>query len=209
MILEGELPLGGVVNEVVIAQRFNVSRGPVREAVQRLQGLRLVTREPYMRARVVSLSTRDLVEIFQLREAVEGMACRLAADAMSDEALAALMKELEETRRAGLNAYQPEGGPFDLHQRIALACGNERIRHLLAEELYHLLRLYRRRSGAMPGRREQAFDEHWQIVRAMFNRDPDLAESLMRSHISRATAALIASMERKEVSTEPEAPDAA
>ncbi|MBL4786140.1 MAG: GntR family transcriptional regulator, partial [Cohaesibacteraceae bacterium] len=70
LILNGELPFGGVINEVALAQRFNISRGPVREAVQRLQGLKLVTREQHMRARVVQLTDRDIVEIFQLRESV-------------------------------------------------------------------------------------------------------------------------------------------
>ncbi|WP_084327299.1 GntR family transcriptional regulator [Salinarimonas rosea] len=194
LILSGALPLGSEVNEVSLSQRFDISRGTVREAVRRLQGLRLVTREPYMRACVVSLSQKDVVEIFQLREVVEGMACRLATKAMSDEALDRLMADLERARRNGARSADIPGEPFDLHIRVAVACGNERARQLLTEELYHLLRLYRRRSGDLPGRREQAFDEHWQIVRAMHNRDPDLAESLMRSHIARATESLLATL---------------
>lgn len=194
LIMTGELPLGGVVNEVTLSHRFNISRGPVREALQRLQGLRLVTREPYMRARVVSLSQHDLVEIFQLREAVEGMACRLATVNMTDEALDGLFGDLEAVKRSSPKRVGPDGELFDLHGRIAVGCGNARIRHLLTEELYHLLRIYRRRSGENPGRREQALDEHWQIVRAMHNRDSDLAESLMRSHIGRATNSLLASI---------------
>jgi DNA-binding GntR family transcriptional regulator len=75
-----------------------------------------------------------------------------------------------------------------LHVRIAEGCGNDRIRRLLCDELYHLLRLYRARSGDQPGRREDAFSEHWQILRAMRARDADLAESLMRTHIGRATS---------------------
>ena len=105
-----------------------------------------------------------------------------------------LMADLERARRNGARSADIPGEPFDLHIRVAVACGNERARQLLTEELYHLLRLYRRRSGDLPGRREQAFDEHWQIVRAMHNRDPDLAESLMRSHIARATESLLATL---------------
>ncbi|MBB4287378.1 GntR family transcriptional regulator [Roseospira goensis] len=194
MIMSGALPLGGIVNEVALSHTLEIGRGPVREAVQRLQGLRLVTREPYMRARVVSLSVRDMVEIFQLREAAEGMAARLAATHMSDAEIAALIERFER-RRAGLPG--PDGETpdvFDVHVRIAEGSGNSRIRHLLCEELYHLLRLYRRRSGALPGRRGEALDEHWQILRALQIRDPALAESLMRSHISRATELLLATL---------------
>lgn len=186
LILTGELPLGGEVNEAALAARFSVSRGPVREAVQRLQGLRLVTREPHMRARVVQLSGRDLVEIFQLRESVEGMACRLAAEAMPDEALAALVADIERAQ----DGAAPDGD-MDIHIRIAKGCGNGRIEQLLCDDLYHLLRIYRLRSGAAPGRRERASEEHWQIARAMRARDPGLAESLMRGHIGRATQNLL------------------
>jgi DNA-binding GntR family transcriptional regulator len=203
LILSGELPLGGEVNEASLAQRFNISRGPVREAVQRLQGLRLVAREPYMRARVVSLSQRDIVEIFELRQAVEGMACRLATKAMTDEELQMLASEFDRTRVDNARVAGRTGGreAFDLHVRIAEGCGNQRISQLLCQDLYHLLRIYRFRSGSAPGRREQAFEEHWQIIRAMRGRDADLAESLMRSHIRRATDLLLASLsEDHEVS---------
>ncbi|MEZ5653753.1 MAG: GntR family transcriptional regulator [Burkholderiaceae bacterium] len=191
MIMSGELPLGGEVNEVALSMQFAISRGPIREAVQRLQGLRLVTREPYMRARVVSLSTQDLVEIFQLREAVEGMACRLAATHMDEAEIDALIGRLE-TQRPGSAARQTRAArPLDLHSAIAAGCGNARIRQLLCEELHHLLRLYRRRSGDRPGRRDRAYEEHWQILRALRARDGMLAESLMRAHIARATETLL------------------
>ncbi len=197
LILSGELPLGGTVNEANPAQQFNISRGPVREAVQRLQGLRLVTREPYMKARVVSLSGRDLVEIFQLREAAEGMACRLAATTMSDAQISQLSDDLEHNRHPAAEPFSEEQpkNVFDFHALIAQGCGNQRIRHLLCEEIYHLLCIYRARSGTTPGRHDQAFEEHWQIVRAIRARDGHLAESLIRTHINRATQSLLASID--------------
>ncbi len=197
LIMSGELPLGGVVNEVALAQHFRISRGPIREAVQRLQGLRLITRERYMRARVVSLSARDLEEIFQLREAAEGMACRLAARSMPQEALATLARNLEH-HHAPERSRQRDHRAFDLHALIARGCGNRRLEQLLCEDLHHLLRLYRHRSGREPGRQVQAFEEHWQIVRALQARDADLAESRMRAHIRRVTASLLSSIDERE-----------
>ena len=197
LIMSGELALGGVVNEATLSKRFDISRGPIREAVQRLQGLRLVTREPYMRARVVSLSARDVIEIFQLREAVEGMACRLAATHMSDERIEALAVKVGGARRE-VSAPRAADMAFDLHAMIAGGCGNSRIEQLLCDDLHHLLRLYRRRSGEKPGRRDQAREEHWQIVRAIEKRDGNLAESLMRSHIGRATDLLVAGLKADE-----------
>ena len=200
LILSGELPLGGVVNEVSLAQRFNISRGPIREAVQRLQGLRLITREPYMKARVVSLSGRDIIEIFQLREAAEGMACRLAAETMPIMEIDRLSDDLERNRRLAptMSSEDHQRSVFDIHVRLAEGCGNQRITRLLCEELYHLLRIYRARSGSVPGRHGEAFEEHWQIVRAIRVRDASLAESLMRTHINRATQSLLNNIEDME-----------
>ncbi|RAI02222.1 GntR family transcriptional regulator [Acuticoccus sediminis] len=182
LILSGEIPMGGIVNEVALADRFKVSRGPVREAIKALEGRGLILKEPYFKARVVDLDGQDMVEIFQLRESVEGMSVKLATQVMSDEALTRLLSDFE---RVG-----GDGKVLDLHARIARESGNRRIQSLLCDELYYLLRLYRARAGSTPGRHDTASVEHWQILRAMKARDADLAESLMRAHIARATEAL-------------------
>lgn len=184
LLLSGDIPLGGQVNEAALATRFGVSRGPIREAVKQLQGRGLIVKEPYLKARAVSLSLPDMIEIFQLREAVEGMSVRLATAAMSDADLDAMLDTFSRAQDTGTAVV------LDVHVCIAEGCGNARIRRLLCDELYHLLRLYRARSGDQPGRREDAFTEHWQILRAMRARDAELAESLMRAHIARATTSL-------------------
>ena len=184
LLLSGEIPLGGHLNEAALAARFELSRGPIREAVKQLQGRGLVMKEPYLKARVVSLSLPEMIEIFQLREAVEGMSVRLATGAMSDEELDAMLDAFSVAQRSNATV------DLDVHVSIATGSGNDRIRRLLCDELYYLLRLYRTHSGDRPGRREDAFSEHWQILRAMRARDADLAESLMRAHIRHATRSL-------------------
>ena len=183
-----EFPPGAILNEAALAERYGVSRGPVREAVRRLQGIRLVSREPYMKASVVHLSGAEILELFQVREALEGMACRLAAERMSDAELAQFSADMEaarqaRTRPAGRKKPVPD---FDFHERIVRGSRNSRIADALCGDLYHLLRIYRRRSGAVPRRKDAAQAEHWQILRAIKARDGELAESLMRSHIARA-----------------------
>lgn len=193
MIYSGELPLGAVVNESALANQFGVSRGPIREAVRRLQGIQLVTRGAYLKARVATLRLDAVIELFQMREALEGYACRLAAERMSDDEIVSLSSELERSRSARMANEQVDWDKVpDFHVRIVKASRNERIIESLCGDLYHLLRLYRRHSGDMADRRTVAFQEHWQILRALKARDPDLAESLMRSHIARATQQLTA-----------------
>ncbi len=196
-IQDGRLAAGSLLNEAALADEYRVSRGPVREAIRRLQGFQLVTREPYLRARVVELTVDSVRQLFEVRMALEGMACSLAAERMSGDALARIGEDLEEHRARstarGTRARQrTEEKVFDFHERIARGCGNARIVDMLCGDMYHLLRIYRRRSGAMPERRGQAFQEHWQILRALQARDGALAESLMRAHIGRANELLVA-----------------
>jgi DNA-binding GntR family transcriptional regulator len=186
-IYDGVLAPGAVVNEAALAEEFSISRGPVREAIRRLQGIRLVTREPYVRARVVTLDAATARELFEMRLALEGMACRLAAERMTDEEIRSLVADLEQERRRVLLGKQAPGPVFDFHRRIVEGCRNRMIHGALCGDLYHLLRMYRRRSGAVPERKEDAYQEHWQIVRALRARDGELAESLMRAHVGRAS----------------------
>src|SRR5436190_9450652 len=73
-IVEGELSPGSKVNEVALAHQYGVSRGPLREALRNLEGLRLLERRPHAGARVVELGREQLDEIYLIREALEGMA---------------------------------------------------------------------------------------------------------------------------------------
>lgn len=192
-IQSGRLASGEVLNEVALAQELGVSRGPVREAIRRLQGVQLVEREAYLRARVVELNAATARELFEMREALEGMACRLAAQRMSESEIDSLERDLEAARAARLKDQGRRRSPvtgFDFHERIALASGNARIHATLTGDLHHLLSLYRVRSGLVPHRKDNAFAEHWQVVRAIRARDGELAESLMRSHVRRAAEQL-------------------
>lgn len=194
-IQSGAFKPGLVLNESALAVEFGVSRGPVREAIRRLQGIQLVSRESYLKARVTTLTPKAVIELFQMREALEGYACRLAAARMPDAEIAALAADLERHRQAAEAA--PEEAP-DFHTRIVQASGNERIIEALCGDLYHLLRAYRRQSGSTGGRRPLAHREHWEILRAIRGRDPDLSESLMRSHIARAMHHLAAEPAARE-----------
>ncbi len=185
---------GDAINESALAARFGISRGPVREAVRRLQGIHVVTREPYLKARVSSLTPAAVTQLFQIRAALEGLACRLAASQLKDDEIVILFRDLDAARR--VPTADPTQAPsrlrFDFHERIARASGNERLYQMLFGSLYHMLRVYRTLSGAVPERKEAAYAEHWQVLRAIAHRDGDLAESLMRSHIERAAGHVVA-----------------
>src|SRR4051794_19411623 len=77
-ITAGDFKPGGRIAEAALARQLGISRGPLREALGRFEG-RLVERKPHVGVKVIDLSDKDLVELFAVREALEGMACRLAA----------------------------------------------------------------------------------------------------------------------------------
>lgn len=77
-IVTGELLPGQKISEPGLAKLYGISRGPLREAIRRLEGWRLIERKPHVGARVVQLSAGELIEIYRVREALEGMASRLA-----------------------------------------------------------------------------------------------------------------------------------
>ena len=186
-IVEGDLASGEKLREPELARRFGTSRGPLRDALRRLEARRLVTTTPNAGARVVALSNEQLIELFQVREALEGMTARLAATAMSDEQLEELeqllMLHAREVGRKKGREYFQQRGDLDFHYRIADGCGNALLRHSLCVDHYQLMRMYRFKHSSRRGRPHRALHEHRRILEALQDRDGELAEILMRRHI--------------------------
>jgi len=189
-IIAGELKPGERIREQTLATALGVSRGPLREAIRRLEGRRLLERRINIGVRVAELSPQKLVDLLLVREALEGMACRLAAERMSDTELAELRKLLEnhasQRELQSGEGYYVESSDFDFHFRIAKAADNELLRDIVTGDLYDLLRVYRYKSSTMAGRAKQALEEHHEIMEALEARDPDRAEASMRKHIRNA-----------------------
>lgn len=189
-IVEGQLAPGSKISEPELAKQFQVSRGPLREALMRVEGLGLIERIPHIGARVIQLSPIKLVELYAVREALEGMAARLAARNITEIELAGL-ESLLSTHSTHIDqvegaSYFHQQGDFDFHYRIIQASRNQQLIGLLCDELYHLLRMYRYQSPRSHSRPVEALEEHKFILRAIRQRDEELAEMLMRRHISRS-----------------------
>ncbi|WP_422133673.1 GntR family transcriptional regulator [Endozoicomonas sp. ALD040] len=188
-ITSGRLSQGSRISEPELSRKYGVGRGPLREALLKLEAAGLVVRAPHVGARVVTLSQNELSEIFAVREALEGMAARLAAIHMSDQQLLDL-EFLLETHASHINehsgqSYIDQEGDLDFHYRVIHGSCNQRLIRSLCDELYHLIQMYRKTSGR-PARPEEALTEHQMIFRALKDRDGELAEMLMRRHIVRA-----------------------
>ena len=184
-IVEGDITAGSKLSETELSTKYQVSRAVIREAINRLETCHLVERRANVGARVVSLTPDGLIQLYQVREALEGMAARLAAKNMSDEEIADLTALLDnhfQTVKDG-NSYYQEAGDLDFHYRIILGSKNQHLIEVLVNGIYHLIRMYRVQLGMAGPRVTTAFDEHKHVVQAIANRDEELAEMLMRRHI--------------------------
>ena len=200
-IITGELIQGQKLNETDLAERYGIGRGPLREALRQLEGMRLVRRVPHAGVRVVTLNKETMADLYAVREALEGLACRTAALRMTDAEIATLRSLLDQHAdqidEADGRVYVQHEGDFDFHYQIALGSRNQMLIDLLAGELYQLLRMCRYRTSRLAQRTRPALQQHRHIVEAIADRDGELAEILMRRHISGAWRTISEIMEEE------------
>jgi DNA-binding GntR family transcriptional regulator len=189
-IVKGDLIPGEKIGEVELCSRFHLTRGPLREALGRLESRGLLVRRPHAGVKVVSVSADELIELYRIRELMEGLAARQAAERMTDAEIAALRATLDthETmiEQAQGQAYYQAEGDYDFHHRIATGSRNNKLTQMLLGDLYYMVRMYRYRLSTSSGRPHMALSEHRSIVDAIASRDGELAEFLMKRHIHAA-----------------------
>ena len=187
-IVEGDIAAGSKISEPELAKQFNISRSTLREALNRLEKCHLIERKANVGARVVECTTQGLLDIYVVREALEGMACRQAAIHMTDAEIVEMKNMLaDHAKKKGLQdgvSYYQEEGDLDFHYKVILGSHNKELINILCGQLYHLVRMYRCQYGMNSPRASKAFSEHSRIVDAIADRDGELAEILMRRHIA-------------------------
>jgi DNA-binding GntR family transcriptional regulator len=183
-ILSGSLTPGAELSEVALAESLGVSRGPIREAVGRLASEGLVTVRPRRGAVVSSLSTEEFVELYQVREALELLAVKLAVPRLGSEDIAALQSLIDEmsTRAERNQVAEFFEANTAFHARLVDASGNAKLADMYRQLLDQLGR-YRRRSLQLRGNLQRSVAEHAAILRAAKRGDAERAAHLMSEHI--------------------------
>lgn len=183
-ILSGHRAPGDRLNEVEIAAELGVSRGPLREAMQRLARDGLVVVQPHRGSYVRNLEPDEIVELYDVRIALECAAARLAAQRRTDADVAALKGLLDTTAKAVTGTGDAPHYPahLDLHELVAMVSGNGRL-HRAIVQINQELKLVRAASGFRPERAPQALVEHGDVVSAVVARDPEQAAELMHKHL--------------------------
>ena len=193
LILDGGIVGGARLSEPEIAGWFGSSRAPVREALRRLEQAGLVAIEP-RRGATVKVPARDEVEnMLAVREAVEGMAARLAAERADDDDVARLRACVERLRK-GAAQSAPETRA-DFHDALLRAARNDSLRQLMRGSM-NMFRMLRSISSREEGRHGASAGEHLAILRAIQARDGDAAEDAARAHVRKVRTALLAVLDR-------------
>ncbi|WP_163846305.1 GntR family transcriptional regulator [Pseudooceanicola aestuarii] len=170
--------------ESELAERFGVSRTPVREALQRLETQSLLTRDGRSLI-VASLDHNQLSELYVVRAELEALAARLAARHATQEEIRVLQDMVEEDRQIMGDPDALSRANRRFHRQIHLASHNL----FLVQQLnlvHRSMALLATTSLAAEGRGEKALAEHHRIVQALANRDAGSAAEALRDHISKA-----------------------
>lgn len=184
---DGVFQPGDRLREEEIAEHFQVSRTPVRDALRRLLERRLLEASGGRGLMVRRLDRAEVFELYQMREILEGTAARLAAENVT-AAEVALLKELHAAFAAADNPQAWAQINKQFHDTIVGAVRN-RYYHSPLEELQDFLALLGKTTFAVEGRASTAIEEHGRILEAVAARDPDGAERAAREHIRGALAA--------------------
>jgi len=183
MISDLRFSPGSRLNVEQLARDVGTSRTPVWEAVRRLEQEGLVKNIPNRGVFLVELTHKTAIELYTVREVLEGMAARLAVQGISDKVIEKMEKLLQEQEKivaeADLVAYSKSD--FDFHACIYAACGNTILREVL-ENIKEKARPFEMRITPIL---TELFNDHQMIVRAMRLRDALLAESAFREHNQR------------------------
>lgn len=187
-IIYGELTSNTPLTEESLAEEFNVSRTPIREALRKLEQDGLVEMIPRRGAYIKGITLIDIEEIFSVREGLEGLCTNIATILISDQNLNYLETVLKEADEAFQKGILKKGD--ELHDVILRIAGNSRILNIVSNLKDHIQRLHNL-SLTIPGRLELSNKQHWEIFHAIQQRDPELAEKKMRDHIRSTKQSII------------------
>ncbi len=186
-ILDGRLKPGMRVTETSVAKDIGLSRTPAREAMRRLEANGLLLHEPHRGMVIAKPDHQMTIELYQVREVLEGAAAAMAAQQASDAEIGLMKEIIESGRRIPETASPAELARNNayFHSILYRAAHNRYLLRTL-EALQDSLMLLGPTTLSLPGRRATAFGEHDAIVSAIAGRDSTAAEGSARTHIRAA-----------------------
>ena len=186
-ILSGKYKENDELRENTLGKELGVSRTPVREALRQLELEGLVTIIPNRGAYVTGISHKDIWDIYMIRSMLEGLCARWAAEHITDEQLdeleeAILLSEFQMKKESGFSIEQVAALDGRFHAVLYEASGSRILSHVLTD-FHNYVQTARESSIVSEDRARKSIREHKQILRAIKERDAEMAEQLANEHI--------------------------
>lgn len=188
-IHQGDLKPGERVSEAAIARHLGISRGPVREAISRLDYEGLVIRRPRRGALVTEFSAKDLEEIASVRQLIEGHAARLACQLVTSQDLMELTELVNSMKAAAQTGQWTETAILNgrFHQ-LVIRVANNKILSKMWQTLHPLAWLLASAASANQAHDPESMAvRHRLLVEVLQGGDPDRAEEAFRQHVIQST----------------------
>jgi DNA-binding GntR family transcriptional regulator len=186
-ILHGVLPAGQPLGEIQLAETFGRSRTPVREAILKLESEGLAERFPRRGLVVAQITREEVLEVYAVREMLDGLAACLAAQGILPTELDRLVWLNDRLRSAAAagDAKAMIHLNIEFHEAICQASRNSLLQEFM-RRIHEWVRRFEDTTMSFPGRGMEAVGEHDALIEALRARDPEAAERIARSHMSRA-----------------------
>ena len=187
MITLGELGPGDKLNEVALAERLGVSRGPVREAFRVLEEAGLLTLKKNRGVYVRQIPLQEALEIYELRAMMEAHVGAVLAESASEEQLTSLQVMIDSMEQA----VQAQDSALyyrlnvEFHETMVSFAGNRKL-YLLYRRLTRELALFRRRNLAAQSLSTGSIQEHREVLAAIRSRNTKLAADTLRRHVQQS-----------------------
>ncbi|WP_102159227.1 GntR family transcriptional regulator [Zhihengliuella halotolerans] len=194
LVLGGAYPPGAPLSEVLLSDEFGVSRTPIREALKQLQHEGLVEIRPKVGTFVREPTRREIVELFQLKEGLEGLAAGLLARRGAVPELDVLARNIEESETAAAeqDAEKYAALVHEFHWTIIRGADNSKLAEhydrLMNQLAYHRMVV---RTAAHPGRIRTSTAEHRAVLDMIIAKDHFGAEAAMRNHVYASSRELL------------------
>jgi DNA-binding GntR family transcriptional regulator len=183
-ILSFRLKPGQSLVESDLANQLAISKTPVRDALMKLQQEGLVEKIPYTGTYVAEINRQNLIDIFQIRSVLEGLATRIATNNLNETEISKLQIIIDGHAVSATNNDITAASKYNaqFHDAIIQISTNKWLAQILSNFDDHLKR-YRILSNYQSDRLKKSVEEHQAVLNAMAHKDPDSAEDLMRSHL--------------------------
>ena len=197
-IFGNEIPAGARLSVPMLAERFGISRSPIKDAVQQLVADGIAVTVPRKGVFVASFDLSDVVNLLEITEPLEAMAGRQAAQHVTDDDIARLKKLLVEQENAIASSDGSLYARLDMqfHQDLAAIAQNDRLAYMLTI-LHNQIRLVSRLMHFSPGHYKDSLSDHKKVLRALRARDPERVAAMLAQHVAESRVRLNKKLEQE------------